>query len=222
MKKKCVIVGAGEFYCEYFNNSRNHDEEYIIAADGGFLNIKSAGVMPDLLVGDFDSLLEAPLDLEGNEFPKENIVRFPKEKDDADIMAAIRIGVEKGFQEFHIHGGCGGRFDHTMANIQCLTFLCKNGYRGYLYDKEYIMTVIENDSLTFPENQKGILSFFCMDSFVKVNIANMKYPLHEYPASNAYPIGVSNEFIGKNSSITSSDGAILIMWQHTVFGGSLG
>ena len=86
----CYIFGAGSFYgldrCP-------RADDFIIAADGGWLACRKAGITPDLLLGDFDSLSTQP------DFP--NILRVPVEKDDTDTMLAVKTGLERGETEFH-------------------------------------------------------------------------------------------------------------------------
>ena len=119
----CYIFGAGSFYgldrCPRAN-------DFIIAADGGWLACRKTGITPDLLLGDFDSLSTRP------DFP--NILRVPVEKDDTDTMLAVKTGLERGETEFHIYGGMGGRrTDHTIANFQALLYLARRGAQGWPY-----------------------------------------------------------------------------------------
>ena len=119
----CYIFGAGSFYgldrCP-------RADDFIIAADGGWLACRKTGITPDLLLGDFDSLSTQP------DFP--NILRVPVEKDDTDTMLAVKTGLERGETEFHIYGGMGGRrTDHTIANFQALLYLARRGAQGWLY-----------------------------------------------------------------------------------------
>ena len=113
----CYIFGAGSFYGL---TARPRAGDFTIAADGGWLACRKTEVIPDLLLGDFDSLSAQP------DFP--NILRVPVEKDDTDTMLAVKTGLERGETEFHIYGGMGGRrTDHTVANFQALLYLARRG-----------------------------------------------------------------------------------------------
>ena len=85
----CYIVGSGDFTARGLVKKEG---DYIIAADGGYEYLKAAGMQPDLLVGDFDSLSYVPEDI--------LIYRFPAEKDDTDMGLAIQKGLEKGYERF--------------------------------------------------------------------------------------------------------------------------
>ena len=108
----CYIVGAGEDCGLDFTPTA---EDLVIAADGGYEKLRQASIRPDLVIGDFDSLGAAP---EG-----EKVITLPVVKDVTDTWAAIELGKERGYGEFWLYGCTGGRFEHTMANVQTLAAL---------------------------------------------------------------------------------------------------
>ena len=86
----CLIFGAGSFY----GLPRSVEAgDLVIAADGGWHVCQMLGITPDLLLGDFDSLGEVP------EFG--HILRLPVEKDDTDMVRAVKEGLARGETEFH-------------------------------------------------------------------------------------------------------------------------
>ena len=148
MKKRCFIAGAGEF-C---GNALPGNGDYVIAADGGYAALASRGITPDLIIGDFDSL--AP-DLLGAVSDHPNVIRSSAEKDDTDMMLAVRYGLEQGYETFVINGGLGGRLDQTLANIQILVYIADSGARGTLFGHEVGVTVIKNGELRFSRDETG-------------------------------------------------------------------
>ena len=151
--KRCFIFAAGTFYGL---RERPASGDFVIAADAGYRVCQSLGIVPDLLLGDFDSMEQPP------DFP--NIHRSPVEKDDTDTMLAIKTALEKGCDTVYIYGGTGGkRLDHTLANLQSLLYLRRRGARGWLYDDDFVWTVIENETLTIEkEVEWGLFSAFCL------------------------------------------------------------
>lgn len=201
---ECFIVGAGEFYGEFFKPQK---EDFIIAADGGYNHIKKCGFSAGLLIGDFDSLADGGYNCE--------LRRLPKEKDETDMQAALTEGLTRGYRIFRLFGGVGGRFDHTLANIQCLKWLAEQGARGYLYDKDVVMTVIKNSELEFTADYKGYISVFSLsDKSIGVCESGLKYTLKGAELTSSVPIGTSNEFIGVCSKISVSDGTLLIIYSE--------
>ena len=201
MRDICYIIGAyhGEDACILPCSA-----DFVIAADGGYAAAKALGIKPNLVVGDFDSLGYVP--------EAEEIIQHPVRKDDTDTLLAIRLGLERGYRNFVITGALGGRLDHTFANLQALLFLRDHGARGVLYGDSFAVTAVTDGSITVEGS--GTLSVFSMDAEARgVYLRNVSYPLEDAELTNTFPIGVSNEFIGKPATIGCTEGTLLVMWQ---------
>jgi thiamine pyrophosphokinase len=175
----------------------------MIAADGGYTALQRLGIRPDLLLGDFDSLTDVPTDVP--------IVKLPAEKDDTDVLAALRIGCERGYRQFQIFGGTGGRFDHTIANLQSLLWLAQRGARGTLVASSQCATVISG-SLTFGPEASGYLSVFAVGGPTTVTLSGLKYEIADTVLEPGFPRGVSNEFRGVPSQIDITRGFALVVY----------
>ena len=199
--KICHIVGAAQetAVCQPAK------EDLVIAADGGFTALKKAGIKPDLLVGDLDSLGYSPEDVE--------TIRHPVMKDDTDMMLAVRIGLSKGYRFFCLYGGLGGRMDHTIANIQTLAFIARHNGSGCLVGSKERLTVLMDGELRFSRQSRGILSVFALGGEAEgVTLRGVLYPLNNVALSPDFPLGVSNEFIGEEAQIRVKKGMLLIVW----------
>ena len=181
-------------------------EDYLLAADGGLRHLESLNLRPHGILGDFDSLGYTP---EGAEV-------FPVEKDDTDAMLAARKGLELGYREFLFYGALDGpRLDHTVANFQTLQFLADQGATGYLVGRDYLVTVVKNERLSFPAEAEGILSLFCLGADAKgVTIRGLHYELEEGTLTPGFPLGVSNHFTGKKATVEVKDGSVLALWDR--------
>lgn len=196
----CYIVGAGENCGLDFTVG---EDDLVIAADAGLRHLQDAGIRPNLIVGDFDSLHFTP--------ESENVLKLAAEKDDTDMFIAAKEGIKAGYTEFHIYCGTGGRIDHTIANIQMLAYLAERNLKGYLFYKDSVLTMLKNGKRIFDKSCSGYLSVFSYsEKSTGVYLQNLKYELHDAVLANSFPIGVSNEFIGKESSITVESGMLLI------------
>lgn len=200
----CYIVGAGERTLDVISPAPG---DLLIAADGGYTWLKELGIEPDVLVGDFDSLAEVPA-LPG-------VVRLPKEKDDTDTMFAVRLAMERGYHNFRIYGGAGGRFDHTLANLQILSWLARRGCGNTMYGPTWMASAITDGELHFPSGKTGMVSVFCQgDEATGVYLEGLKYPLTNAILTCDYPLGVSNEFTDGPSRVTVEKGTLLVVWQR--------
>lgn len=202
---RCFIFAAGTFYGL---RERPAPGDFVIAADAGYQTCLRVGVTPDLLLGDFDSM-EIPADFS-------NIRRSPVEKDDTDTMLAIKTGLAEGCGEFYLYGGTGGkRLDHTLANLQSLLYLRRRGARGWLYDNDFVWTVIENESLTVEKTVEwGLFSAFCLgDRAEGIDETGFQYPLRDAVLTPEFPLGVSNHILESAATITVRRGALAVGWQ---------
>ena len=201
----CYVVGAGECGELTLNPER---EDFVIAVDGGYENLKGQRI--DLVVGDFDSLPYVP------DHPR--VIRLKPEKDDTDMMIALREGLAAGYDAFHIYGGEGGRFDHTLANIQCLAYLADQGARGYLIGARQTATLIQNDSISFSGKREGYISVFSYgERALGVTLRGLKYPLTDAELSDRIPLGVSNEFTGRDACISVGNGRLVIVYDNRLY-----
>lgn len=213
MDGKCLVIGAGDLTVSTLEKG---EKDLVIAVDGGLGYCGLLQVEPDLLLGDFDSVSEeeAALVEELEKKLPERVIRLPREKDDTDMLAALREGLLRGYRDFRIYGGTGGRFDHTFANVQCLLFLKKQGAVGYLVDGGAMTFVLVDETVHFQKGLEGYLSLFSLSEESRgVTIQGMKYPLDGAVLRNDFPVGISNEFTGKASCVSVEDGQLVCMLQ---------
>jgi len=203
---ECYIIGAGDFYGL---REIPDDSDYVIAADAGYNYCHENNIIPDLVLGDFDSIGSIP------EHP--NILQLPIEKDDTDTVYALKLGLEKGYRHFYIYGGLGGeRHDHTLANLQALLFLANRGARGWLFGRDYVWTVIKNSSLKL-SGESGKVAVFCPDGEARgVCLKGLRYELDNAVVSSDFPIGVSNCIEKETTEISVGEGSLLVMYDLTL------
>lgn len=201
--KRCVIVCAGEISPSDIAAAGLTGNEYILAADAGYLACRRLGLTPQVIVGDFDSAPPPDTDIP--------IITHPVEKDDTDTMLAVKHALKLGCTEFAILGGLGGRLDHTLANIQTLHYIARAGGRGTLYGGGVTITTVRNGSLTLAR-KPGIVSVFAMDGpCYGVTERGLHYPLEDATVTGSFPIGVSNYFEQDCATISVREGTLLVM-----------
>lgn len=205
----CVIFCAGEFD-KLVKPLRG--DEFIIAADGGYAHTQKLELTPDAVLGDFDSLGYVPTGAQVH----------PVEKDDTDCMIAVRLALQKGCDDIVIYGALDGpRMDHTIANLQTLLFLTRQGARGTLVGEKNIITAACNGTILFDAQAQGTVSVFCMGSAARgVSIRGLQYELEDGVLEPDMPLGVSNHFRGREAAVEVKDGAVIVIydrdngWRH--------
>lgn len=199
----CIIFCAAEFDALARPLA---EDDFVIAADGGLRHTEKLGIVPQEILGDFDSLGYTPTGA--------NV--FPVEKDDTDAMLAVRRGLELGYREFVLYGSVdGSRLDHTVANFQTLQFLADRGAVGYLVGKDFLITVVKDGAIAFPAGCRGTVSVFCLGSDASgVTLEGLYYPLKNGTLTAGFPLGVSNHFTGEPARISVAQGSLLVLWQR--------
>lgn len=222
---RCIMMCAGEYHPMKIER---RPDDFVIAVDGGLRYLleyrdpgadtekyqenEGQGILPDFLIGDFDSLDPGyrPVVEKYRARGAKAFRQLPVEKDDPDTMAAARIAMEMGYTQFLIYGGLGARMDHTMANIETLTWISRQPAggtqqnrnmagssvrpQGWLIDRETAITVIGPGKHDLPDRFEGTVSVFSLDRELRgVTIRGLKYEVENVTISNDFPIGCSNE-----------------------------
>ena len=202
MKKRCVIVSAGDFTPTDY---RPQEGDFVIAADGGYTYLLDMGITPDLCIGDFDSLGYTPPDCP--------IYTLPVEKDCTDTDAALRKGLERGCSEFLLLGMLGGkRLSHTLANLQTLTVLAEKHIPHKLVgDGITVCALTTGDTVSFTEKDSCHVSVLAITDTAAVTLCGLYYNGDNISLTNRFPLGVSNSTVGKNALVRCEDGVLLVV-----------
>lgn len=206
MEPICFVFGAGEVYSPRKMISPN---DIVIAADGGYLKAVDAGLEPRAVIGDFDSG-EQPIGAA-------HVVKLNRDKDDTDMLAAVKLGLRRGYKTFVIYGGVGGRLDHTVANFAVLKFLNSFDARGFLIDRDTVATVITDGKIALPKSAHGTVSVFAYGGEASgVTYKNLTYILNDATLASDFPLGVSNAVAATQKTapaeISVKHGSVLIFF----------
>ena len=228
MSEICVVFGAGEYYDE---RPAVPQGAFVVAADGGLDHARALGVSVDVTVGDFDSL--------AGSMPEqgERTVKLPAEKDDPDMLSALKIGWAQGGRVFHIYGGLGARVDHTIANIELMALLAEHGGLGLLHGDGQIVTAVCDGALRFARNDvppgRMVSVFAHSDVAYGVSESGLKYEVTNMTVMRTQVVGLSNEFRdGLPVAIDVEHGTLIVTFpaeaplpqlvSHRTFQGDLG
>ena len=198
--KKCLLVSGGEY--SPVENPEYYD--FIIACDRGCDHAARFGVMPDVVIGDFDSFC--------GELPSgAKIIRLPVEKDDTDTVGALRIALSEGADKVEMYCVEGGRPDHFVGNIQAAAFAAGSGVCVKMHGKAATYCVLPRGTYEFPR-KKGFFSLFSLSgSLSSVTLSGAKYTLENATLTSLFPLGVSNEWESEKITLSFSDGVALVI-----------
>lgn len=202
--KRWVIFGAADIDDYSAVKSRLQSGDFIVCADGGQRHLAPLGIECSLFLGDYDSSDKPETDAE--------TLIFPVEKDDTDMLIAVKEGIKRGCRSFLIFGGTGGRADHTFANIQTLLYAEKHGASAALADDKNFMFFLRNDTAYIEKNEGEKVSVFAFDASVSgVTLEGFHYPLKNANLYSHFPVGISNYIEAEKGKITVKKGTLLII-----------
>ena len=199
---RAIIVGGGAFDPALMPEKRPGD--LLTGADSGCAHLSAMGLTPDVAVGDWDSLGCVPACGEA--------VTLPVAKDETDSAAAARIAIARGYTDLLFLGALGGRrFSHSLAAVQLMAGLAADGIRCELRDPDCAAWSLCNASRDFPAEARGSLSVFALTETAVVTLVGLWYSAEHLPLRAAFPLGVSNAFIGHPARVTAERGVLLVV-----------
>ena len=213
MSGRISIVSGGpadpEFVAGYL---KKFGSDMVIAADKGLDTCARAGIVPDIVLGDYDST-----DMRGwvDELRSSGayVEVYPAEKDFTDTEAAVMCALEKGAEEIVILGATGGRLDHFLANLDLCLIPLRRGVKCTLVDEHNELRLLDRGITLCADEAAGryvsLLPF--TDRVLGVTLTGMKYPLMDACLVRGSSLGVSNEVTGENACIDFIEGILVLV-----------
>lgn len=192
---------------------QKHKSDFIIAADSGLEFCRDADIVPDLIMGDFDSARKETAEYFQTEYP-DRIRKFRAEKDETDTELALSEAFRRGADQITVLGATGTRLDHVLGNIQLLKQALENGTECVLLDEHNrIRMAAPGTTVISREEQFGFyVSLIPFSEQVEgLTLTGFRYPVTEYTLCLGQPIGVSNEISGERGEISFRKGLLLII-----------
>ncbi len=199
---RCIIIAplhAGEEHA--LLTPRTGD--LLLCADGGYAAAIRHGFTPDLTIGDFDSMPDVPVAGE--------VLRLPVHKDDTDLLACMKEGRRRGYREFIAAGCLGGRFDHTLAALQCAADAAAKGESLWLCNATNRVTVLAPGAYRIPAIPGRKLSLLAYDEAVTgVTLRGTLWELTDATLSSRCPLGCSNEWTAPEARLSFTSGLLVM------------
>ena len=202
--KRCVIIGGADIgrYDRIRSNLRQGD--FYICCDSGLKHREALGIVPDLIVGDFDSHENPHMDVE--------TIVLPSEKDDTDTVFAVKEALTRGFQDFLLVGVIGGRLDHTLGNVSLLLMLDAQGKTAMALDDFSELEIVSGSPVQISDQYDYFSLLNITGTAQGITIKNAKYPLNSAEITCEYQYGISNEVLpGKTAVVTVKQGRLLLI-----------
>lgn len=207
-----LIVTGGNVNTEFLKKILEENKfETIIAADKGLEALNKINVMPNYIIGDFDSVNKTTL----NQYENKNIeITYLKtEKDFTDTHMAIKLAIEKRAKHITIIGATGTRMDHTLANIHALNETLQNNVpTEIINENNRIMLINKKAKLIKNTNYKYVSIIPLTTKITGVTLKGFKYNIENATINLGESIGVSNEQIEQEALIEIKEGIAILIY----------
>ncbi|MDR0425858.1 MAG: thiamine diphosphokinase [Clostridiales bacterium] len=200
MKKALLFLNGDPPTQEYLSDI-DRAGRFVLCADGAYRYLKGV-IRPDLILGDFDSLLDADADGIGR-------VRFDADKDYTDGHLAVEYLLERGYADIDIYGAFGGRADHAYANLSLLYQAKLAGARARLLDERQCV-MLKSGRITL-KNVKGrtiSLEPFLTEAHI-ILTKGFKYNLRDKTLDRRHILGISNVALSDTVGV-EAEGELLL------------
>ncbi len=201
MDGKTVIIADGVFPTHEIPLGYLKSAARIICCDGSVKSLVKAGMVPDAVAGDMDSL------------PGELAVRFSdrlfpdNDQETNDLTKAVTWCLKRGYSDLILLGATGRREDHTLGNISLLADYGKHSEVTMVTDTGIIRPLFKSsDVLSFPGQQ---VSVFSLDPYAEVTSEGLKYRLNGMKLQSWWRASL-NESEGESFRLTFNGGPLII------------
>jgi thiamine pyrophosphokinase len=186
----CLLVLAGQPPSDELITWRMEEADYSIAVDGGYLCFRQAGLVPDTLIGDLDSLSEE--EHPGSEFPELKVMHL-HEQDSTDFEKALNwIQVNTNIKKLIILGGLGKRTDHLTTNLLVASVANQSLEITFDDDQEWMRRVTPSCPLSLHGRKGANLSILPLCESSGVTTKGLKWELNSENIGGSKIVGQSN------------------------------
>lgn len=201
-----ILIANGELTNDFEMEARVRSGCPVVAVDGGSNHCQILGILPDVIVGDLDSIAPGIL----TSYAGIETYRFPQEKDQTDLELAINLVMEKYLPErVYVYGALGIRTDHLLGNLSLVT-----RYPGLVYlesARESIWALGKKSFISTRPNQ--LISLFSIGcSASGVTTSGLQWELVDATLDARF-YSISNRALGHAVEVTFRDGTLVCLLQ---------
>lgn len=218
--KSYIIISGGrvDLYSLQGIMDRHLESSRVIAVDKGIETCNKIGIVPDVIVGDFDSASKVTVGVYRKMAKKMRSIQFvdlDTHKDFTDTHVAIMHAMEEGATDIYISGATGTRLDHTMANIGLLKECADKGVNAYIEDDHNVITMINSSAGISRLEGYDYISFIPYGGCVTgVTLTGFEYNVENRTFEIGDSLGVSNRVVSEDARIEIEDGYMIVNYSR--------
>jgi thiamine pyrophosphokinase len=206
MKNKIALIANGTIQDINYHKQKIKESDILICADGGSNNAMKMNLIPDYIIGDFDSIEKKTLDF----FKEMGKTKFIKNNDQSktDFELALSLAETLEPKEIMIFGAIGNRFDHTIANILCLMQI-KPDIKAQIIDEKNIIELVEKE-IDINGEKEDIISIVPLTDVLGLNYKGLHWLVKDKKTNFGW-FGISNKLSKNKANIKLKKGKILVI-----------
>lgn len=207
--KRTLIVGGGPVNTWQLKQELARRPDLIIAADYGGYYLDELGIIPEVLMGDFDSLSVPLVDKLMN--AGANIIPFPPRKNKTDMELAFDLAITEGSTRIDILGGLGRRLDHTLSNCGLFIKALAQKVELHLLDEYHDITATDHSVVLSKKPGWAVSLIPLTGKAGGVSTTGLLYPLDRADLFFEKSLGIHNEFVAETATVQVAEGILLIV-----------
>ena len=211
--KSCLIVTGGALDLEFARSflEKEHFDK-VIAVDAGLESVDALRLVPDYVVGDFDTVKGAVLE-KYRQMPFIVWEQHKPEKNETDTELARSRALTLDCSKITFLGATGGRFDHMLGNLHTLYACLEKGTEACLLDRQNKIYLLDEGKTFYKKDLWGkYVSFLPYTEQVKgITLTGFKYPLKKKDLTRGYEVGlcISNELAEESACLEFDEGILI-------------
>jgi len=210
--KRAVIFSNGDLADVSQIKEMIKPSDFIIAANGGSKHCKTLGIVPDLVLGDLDSLSKKLK----QEWERRNvaIISYPEDKDWTDTELALKYAIKEDFKEIVLAGFLGKRVDQVISNLLMMVGVVDKVDKLMIIEGQQRIYVVK-DRLEIKGKKGDLVSLIpLLKDCQGVMTKGLKYQLQGSTLKFGKSRGVSNVMLGKKAEIGVKKGKLLVVYNR--------
>lgn len=209
---KAIIIADGNAPTLEFLQQEIDAKTIVICADGGANCLFRYQIIPQYIVGDFDSILPEALDF----FRSQKVLfeKHPCAKDATDTYLALQKALRLNLSlEKIIFLGCLGgiRIDHLLGNFGLLDVCLQAKVPAVFKDQYCEVTLIDGTAIFCGYLGQTFSVLAYSDVVTNLCIVGGKYNLQGHDLHQGSALTISNEFLANEIKITFDSGKLLVI-----------
>ena len=206
---KCIIAANGALTATEEILSQINSADMIIAADGGAGHLHRMNIIPDIIIGDLDSVSSDTLDFYKSK--QVSLMPHPARKNQTDTELCIDYALERGCSEITFIGVTGHRLDHTLANVLLLRRLADHGIAARIIDAHNEIYLVLSDLIVRGAPGDLLSVIPVSETVTGLTLTGLEYPLTDKTLNMGTALGISNCFTGTQAAIHIDSGVVLVI-----------